>query len=182
MPTFHGGLKIYDDDDIELLEVRHKRRTKVHFLEHHQSNLPIASQTPATQSHKQLYEEALDRFRSKPLPKNTPNEETNATSELASEDEIMTDTMDELTEKGFVKLPSLRQILPKGDNTREPDRNIDRPYYYNEWIYHEGFVAWWDNRTGKGMIIDHRNNLEHKIELSTYFRSPFSSLGPNLES
>ena len=176
MPTFHGGFEIYDHDDIELFGVRHERRTSVRFLEPYQYILPPASQTQATPSHKLLEKEAFDRFRSKTLPKNTTNEETNATSKLAPEDEIMTDTTTELTENDFVKLPSLRQILPEGDYTREQDRNIDRPYYYNEWVHCHGFVAWWDNRTGKGMIVDHRNNLEHKIELSTCFRISFFPL------
>ena len=177
MPTFHGGSEIYDDDDTELLGVRHERKTtRVRFVEPYQYNLPPASQTQATPSHKQLEKEAFDRFRSENFSKSITNKGTNATSKLASEDEIMTDTMAELTEKDVVKLPSLRHILPEGDYTREQDRNIDRPYYYDKLVHREGFVAWWDNRTGKGMIIDHQNNLEHKIELSTYLRSSFFPL------
>lgn len=92
-------------------------------------------------------------------------------------DEIITNPMAELTENGFVKLPSLRQLLPKRDPTPEPEENIPRPYY-NEYGHCDGFVAWWDNRTGKGMIIDHRYGVEHKIELKDIKWSNYGALVP----
>ena len=177
MPRFNGGLDIYDYDDIELLEVRHKRGTRANCLEANQSNLPTESQTQATPPRKQLFREALHNFRSKTLYHNDTNKETTATSKLVPEDDIMTDTVTEVTEKGFVELPSLDQILPKRDHATEPEGNIDRPCY-NKWVHHKGFVAWWDNRTGKGMIIDYRYHLEHKIELNDIKYSNYGALVP----
>lgn len=161
MPTFDGGFPIDDDGDIELFEVPHKRRTEVDSPKHNQSDLLPESQAQATPSHEHLFW-GLDKLPSKTPVKNHTDEETNTTTTLVCEDEIMTDTIAELTEKGFVKLPSLRQVLPRGVHAPEPEENIDRPYY-NEYYHCEGFVAWWDNKTGKGMIIDHRNKFEHKI-------------------
>lgn len=89
----------------------------------------------------------------------------------------MTDITVEFTEEESIKLPSLRQPLPAGDHMSQQDENIDRPYY-NEWFHCEGFVAWWDNRTGKGMIIDHRYSLEHKIELKDIKWSNYGALVP----
>lgn len=180
MPTFNGGFEIFDDDDDdnkELPEVRHRKRARVDFQEPNQSNPPPESQSQATTSHKRIFREALSRFLSKNLSEDCTNKEINTMSELVPEDEIMTDTTAQLTEKGFVQLPSLRQILPKADHSPEPEGNIDQPYY-NEWVHRKGFVAWWDNRTGKGMIIDHRNSLEHKIELKDIKWSNYGALVP----
>lgn len=85
--------------------------------------------------------------------------------------------MAELREKGVVRLPGLRPLMPKGGHKPEPEGNIDRPYF-NEWVHHEGFVAWWDNRTGKGMIIDHHYGLEHKIDLKDIESSNYGALVP----
>ena len=127
------------------------------------------------------------------------NEDLNSTAKMAPEDEIMGDTIVDLTEKSYVKLhpedgimvdtivdlteesyiklPPLHQLLPEADHTPEPEGNIDRPYY-NEWTHFEGFVAWWDNRTGKGMIVNHRYGLEHKIELKDIKWSNYGALVP----
>lgn len=177
MPTLNDGFEIYDHDNKELLEVRHQKRAKVKVLEPIEPNPPPESQTQATPPPKRIFQETLDLFRSKTLSKNNTNEETIATSKPSPEEDIMTDTMAQLNEKGYVRLPSLRQLLPEGDHAPEPEGNIDRPYY-NEWIHCEGLVAWWDNRTGKGMIIDHRNHLEHKIELKDIKWSNYGALIP----
>ena len=173
MPGFNGGFEIHDDEDIKLLEVRHKRKARVNVLEPNQSNPPPQTQTQATLARTHLFHEILNRFRSKTRSKNNMNEETNATSRVALEDKIMTDTMTELTEKDCVKLPSLLQVPPEP----QPQENIDRPYY-NDYFHCEGFVAWWDNRTGKGMIIDHHYSLEHKIELKDIKSSNYGALVP----
>ena len=177
MPTFNGGFEVFDDDDEELLEVRHRKRARVDFQELNQSNPPPERQSQATTSHTRIFREVLDRFRSENLSEDFTDKDMNATSKLVPEDEIMTDIMAQLTEKGFVQLPSLRQLLPKVDHTPEPEENIDRPHY-NEWVHHKGFVAWWDNRTGKGMVIDYRNRLEHKIELKDIKWSNYGALVP----
>ena len=83
----------------------------------------------------------------------------------------MTDTKTKLTGKGYIELPFLREYTP------EPQKNMDRPYY-NDYFHREGFVAWWDNRTGKGMIVDYRNNLEHKIELKDIKWAKYGALVP----
>lgn len=164
MPTYDGGSSIDDDNDVELLEARHKRRTRVDSPKDkdNQSDLLNESQTQAEPSQKHLFREALDKVPSKTLAKKYTDEGTNAAIKLDSEDVVMTDTIAELNEKGFVKLPSLRRLLPEKYYTPQLEENIARPFY-NEYYHHEGFVAWWDNKTGKGMIVDHRNNIEHKI-------------------
>lgn len=177
MPTFNRDFEIYDDNDVELVEVRHKKRGRVNCLRPNQSNPPPEDQTQATPSRKRIFRETLNLFGSETFSQNNANEKTVATSKLASEDEIMTDTMAQLTEKGYVELPSLVQLPPEGDHVPEPEANIDRPDY-NEWFHCEGFVAWWDNRTGKGMIVDHRNKLEHKIELKDIKWSNYGALVP----
>ena len=157
MPTFNSGSEIYDNEKIKLLDVQHKRKTRVNVLKPNRSNPSPQHQNQATQSRNHLFHEILHRFRSEVLSKKNTNEATNATSKLALEDTIMTDTKTKLTENN-IELPSLCEYTP------ELQKYINRPYY-NDRFHREGFVAWWDNRTGKGMIIDHRNNLEHKIEL-----------------
>lgn len=175
MLTFDGEFEVYDEDDIDLLKVR---RTRVNCLKPYQYYPPPETRTQATPSHKHLFEESLHHFRSKTLPTNSMNEETDATPKRSPVDDIMSYTMAELAEKGVVKLPSLHQFLPERDHTPEPeDENIPRPYY-NHWTHGEGFVAWWDNRTGKGMIVDHRYNLEHKIELKDIKWSNYGALVP----
>ena len=158
MPTFNSGSETYDNEEIKLPEVQHQRKTRVNVPRPHRSNPSLEHQTQATQSRNHLFHEILHRFRSEVLSKKNTDEATNATSKLALEDTIMTDTKTKLTEKGYIELPSLLEDTP------EPQRIIDRPYY-NDHFHREGFVAWWDNKTGKGMIIDYRNNSEHKIEL-----------------
>lgn len=177
MHRLYGGFEIYDDDDVELLEVRDRKRARVNLQESDQSSSPPESHSQATASRKRIFRETLSRFQSKMLSEDSTNKEMIATSKPALEDEIMTDSTAQLTEKDFVQLPSLRQLLPKGGHTPEPEGNIDRPHY-NEWLYCDGFVAWWDNRTGKGMIIDHRNHLEHKIELKDIKWSNYGALVP----
>ena len=159
MSTFSDAFEVLDDDedDVELLEVRHKRRSR----------------------------QRICQSRSKTLSQNNTNEETSAMSTLPLKDEIMMDDIVDLTEQDTVKLPPLRSILPEAyhtfdqalDQALEPEGNIDRPYY-DEWDHNEGFVAWWDNRTGKGMIINHRCSLEHKIELKDIKWSNYGALIP----
>ena len=177
MPTFNGGFEIDGDDEIELLEIRHKRRTRKNLLEPNHSNSPPKSQTLATSSHQLLFGEILDNSHSKTLSKNNENEEANAMSKTGSEDEIMTDPAVELAEKSHINLPSLNQLLPEDDHTSGPDENIERPYY-DDWVHCKGFVAWWDNRTGRGLIVDHRYRLEHKIELKDIKWSNYGALVP----
>lgn len=171
MPTFNNGSETYDNEEIKLLEVQHKRKTRVNVLKPKRSNPSPEHQAQATQSRNHLFHEIIHRFRSEVLSKKNTNEATNATSKLALEDTIMTDTKTKLTEKGYIELPSLREYTP------ELQKNIDRPYY-NDYSHREGFVAWWDNRTGKGMIIDYRNNSEHKIELKDIKMSRYGALVP----
>ncbi len=88
----------------------------------------------------------------------------------------MADTVVDLSEHDCVQLPSLRQLLPEADYGFEPDEeNIDRPNY-DKWAHCEGFVAWWDNRTGRGMIINHRCGMEHKVELKDIKWSNYGAL------
>ena len=156
MPTLNGDLESCDDDDVELLEVRHKPGTTDDF------NPPATSQIQATRSPKGRYWESLHRLHPKILPKNNTNK---------------ADSIVEVTEEGYVELPSLHQLPLERGPTPEPETNIDRPYY-NNWAHCKGVVAWWDNRTGKGMIVDHRCNLEHKIELKDIKYSNYGALVP----
>ena len=156
---------------------KRKRRKSANTLEPNKSNPSTESQSQATSSRNHLFREAPHNSRTKTLENIETSEETNATSELASEDVIMTDTIAEFKKKGFIKLPSLRQGLPESHRTIEPEGNIDRPYY-NKWSHCEGFVAWWDNRTGKGMIIDNHLHLEHKVELNDIKWSNYGALVP----
>ena len=170
----NGALDIYDDDDdIELLEVRYKRRTRETFLKHKHFDTLLESEMQVTRPQNHLFMEPLSFGRLQPIPQ----DDTNVTSKLSPEDEIMADTIIDLTEDAYVKLPSVHELLPEADHMPDPDGNIDRPYY-NEWAHHEGFVAWWDNRTGKGMIVNHRYSLDHKIELKDIKYSNYGALVP----
>lgn len=176
MSTFNSGSETYDDEDIKLLEDRHKRKS-ANVLKRHRANPLPENQTHATPSGNLLFREILPRFHSETLPKNNPNEETNPTSKLALEDTVMTDTATKLTEEDSLILPSLRQLLPQYNYTPEPQENIARPYY-TDYLHNEGFVAWWDNKTGKGMIVDYRYNLEYKVELKDIKPSNYGALVP----
>ena len=152
MSTLNGAFEVYDDDDddvVELLEVRHKRRSR----------------------------ERLGQSRSKTPSQNNTSEDMSAMSKLPLENEIIMDDIIDLTEQDTVKLPPLRNLLPEAYHNPEPEGNIERPYY-DECAHFEGFVAWWDNRTGKGMIINHRYGLEHKIELKDIKWSNYGALIP----
>ena len=176
MPTFNGVVEV-DDDDIELLEVRHKRRTKENLPESHPFTTLPESRNQSAPSRNHSFEETLDLTHSKDLLRNDTKEETNVTSNLLFDDEVMSDTVDDLTEKDYVELPSLHHVFPEVDRTREPEGNIDRPYY-NERDHCEGFVAWWDNKTGKGMIVNYRCSLEHKVEFKDIEISHYGALVP----
>ena len=173
----NGALEIYEDEDIELFEVRYKRRTRETFLKHNSFHMLPESEMQVTRSQNHLFMEPPDFCRLKPIPQDDTNEGTNATSRLSPEDEIMADTIIDLTEEDCVKLPSVHELLPEPDHMPDPDGNIGRPYY-NEWAHREGFVAWWDNRTGKGMIVNHRYTLDHKIELKDIKDSNYGALIP----
>ena len=166
-----------NEDDIELLEARHRRRPRVDYSDSDPAEPRPESQTQATPSHKYIFEEVLNTSCPKKLSKNDTDEETNATSKLAPTDEIMTDTMTQPAEKNRLKLPPLRQILSASEHTSDSEGNIDRPDY-DEYNWCEGFVAWWDDRTGKGMVIDYRHSLEHKIELRDIQLSNYGALVP----
>ena len=177
MPTFNGAVKGDDDDDIELLEVRHKRWTRETVSEPCHSIALPESQNQAAPSLDHSSREPLDPTQLEILPPNDTNENTNPTSELPPDDEVMSDDVIDLTEKDQVELPSPHQISPWLDRTLEPEENIDRPYY-NQWAHCEGFVAWWDNRIGKGLIINYRCGLEHKVELRDISSSNYGALIP----
>ena len=153
MSVFDGAIEVYDgddeNDDVELLEVRHKRGSR----------------------------ENTGQSRSNTLSQNNTNKETSAMSELPLEDEIMVDDTVDLTKQDVIKLPPLRNLLSEAFHALEPEGNIDRPSY-DEWAHFEGFVAWWDNRTGKGMIINYRRSWEHKVELKDIKWSNYGALMP----
>ena len=177
MPTFNGAVKVDDDDDMELLEVGHKRWTRETVSEPCHSIALPESQKEAAPSPDHSSREPLDPTQLEILPPNDTNKNTNTTSKLAPDDEVMADNLIDLTEEDQVELPSLHQILPGLDRTLEPEENIDRPYY-NRWAHCEGFVAWWDNRTGKGLIVNYRCGLEHKVELKDISSSNYGALIP----
>lgn len=176
-PTCDGAFDVYNDDDLELLEVRRQRRIRENLLEPNHSNTLREDQTQVTSSRNHLSGESVDHLRSNTLSQNDTNEDENATSKLPPEDEIMADNIIDLTENDHVKLPSLHQVLLEADRTPKPEGNIERPYY-NEWAHNEGFVAWWDNRSGKGMIINYRCCLEHKVALEDIKCSNYGALVP----
>ena len=151
MSMFNGAFEVYDDDDdaVELLEVRHKQRSR----------------------------ERPGQSQSRTLSQNNTNEEMSVTPKLPVENEIIMDDIVDLTEQAIVKLPPLRNLLSEAYHTLEPEGNIERPYY-DKHAHFEGFVAWWDNRIGKGMIINHRYGLEHKIELKDIKWSNYGALIP----
>ena len=166
-----------DDDDVELLEDHNNRGTRENFDPDH-SNKTSESHTMATHSRKTQFRKNLDHFRAKTLSQRGTNEETRETSKPAPEDGVMTDAVIDHTEtEDYIKLPSLRHIMPKPDYTPKPEENIDRPYF-NDWAYHKGFVAYWDNRTGKGIIVNPRFGSEHKIELQDIRWSNYGALVP----
>ena len=177
IPTFNSTVKVDDDDDIELLEVRHKRWTRETVSEPCLSVALPESQNQAAPSPDRSSGESLDPTQLKTLPSNNTKENTNTTSKLSPDDEIMADNVIDLTEKDQVKLPSLHQLLPSPDRTPEPEENIDQPDY-NRWAHCKGFVAWWDNRTGKGLIVNYRCGLEHKVELKDISSSNYGALIP----
>ena len=176
MPRFNAAFEA-DDDDIELLEVRHKRRMSETFSEPCPFSTSPGSQNQAAVSPSHSLREPIDPTHLKSLPPNNINEDTNATTKLHPDDEMMVDTIVDLTEDGYVTLPSPHQELSELDRTLEPEENIDRPYY-NERTHCEGFVAWWDNRMGKGMILNYRHGLEHKVELKDIRQSNYGALIP----
>lgn len=143
----------------------------------HRSNPSPENRTHLTPSGNHLFHKILPRLRSEARSKDNPNEEIKAASKLAVEDNIMTDSTTRVTEEGFVNLPSLQELLPQYKYVPEPRENIDRPYYI-DYLHCDGFVAWWDNKTGKGMILDYRYNLEHKIELKDIKSSNYGALVP----
>ena len=176
-PTFNGTFKVDDDNDIELLEVRHKRWTRETVSEPCHSIALPESQNQAAPLPDRLSGEPLDPTQPETLPLNDTHKNTNTTSKLPLDDEVMADNVMDLTQKDQVKLPSLHQLLPGLDRTVGAEENIDRPSY-NRWAHCEGFVAWWDNRTGKGLIIDYRCGLEHKVELKDISSSNYGALIP----
>ena len=177
MPTFNGAVKVDDTDDVELLEVRHKQRTQETVSEPCQSLAPPEDQDQTAPSPDHSSREPVDPTQLEILPPNDTNENTNTTSKLPPDDEVMADNVIDLTEKDQVELPSVDRLLPGLDRTLEPEENIDRPYY--NWRTHcEGFVAWWDNRTGKGLIVDYRYGLEHKVDLNDISSSNYGALIP----
>ena len=177
MPTFNGAVKVDDDDDIELLEVRNQQWTRDTVSEPCHSTALPESQEQAAPPPDRSSSELLDPTQLEILPPNDTNESTNTTPKLPPNDEVMADNVIDLTEKDQVELPSLPQILPRPDRTLKPEENIRRPYY-NRWAHCEGFVAWWDNRTGKGLIVDYRCGLEHKVELKDITSSNYGALIP----
>ena len=177
MPTFNGAVKVDDDDDIEMLEVRHKRWSGETISQPCRSIALPESQNQAAPSPDHSSGEALDPTQLEILPPNETNENTDTTSKLPPDDEVTADNVIDLTKKDQVELPSLHQVLPGLDRTSEPEANIDRPYY-NQWAHCEGFVAWWDNKTGKGLIVDYRCGLGHKVELKDISSSNYGALIP----
>ena len=177
MPTFNGAVKVDDDDDIEMLEVRHKGWTRETISEPCHSIALPESQNQAAPSPDHSSGEPLDPTQLEILPPKDTNENKNTTSKLPPDDEVMADNVIDLTKKDQVELPSLHQVVPGLDRTSEPEENIDRPYY-NQWAHCEGFVAWWDNRSGKGLIVDYRCGLEHKVELKDISSSNYGALIP----
>ena len=170
------AVKVDDNDDIELLEVRHRQCSRETLSEPCHSIALPESQNPAAppdhSSRDSLHPTPLEI-----LPPNDTNENTNTKSKLPPDDEVMEDNVIDLTEKDQVELPSLHQISPGLDRIHEPEENIDRPHY-NQWAHCEGFVAWWDNKTGKGLIVNYRCGLEHKIELKDITSSNYGALIP----
>ena len=177
MPTFNGAVKVDDDDNIELLEVRDKRWVRETVSEPYHSIALAESQDQTTPSPDYSSREPLDPTQLEILASKDTNESTNTTSKLPPDDELMADDVVDLTKKDQVELPSLHQRLPGLDRTLEPQGNIERPYY-NRWAHCEGFVAWWDNRTGKGLIVDYRCGLEYKVELNDISPSNYGALIP----
>ena len=172
IPNFNGAFEVYNDDDLELLEVRRKRKLREDILEPNHLNTLHENQTQVTPSRSHSSGGPVDHSRLETLP-----QDENAMSKQPPEDEAMADNIIDLTESDLVKVPSLHEILPEADGIPEPEGNIDRPCY-NEWAHCEGFVAWWDNRSGKGMIINYRNSLEHKIGLEDIKWSNYGALVP----
>lgn len=176
-PTCDGLFEVYNDDDLELLKVRRQRRNRENLLEPDHCNTLREDQTQVTPLRNLLCEGTVDHLRSKTLSQNGTNEDENTMSKLPPEDKIMADTIIDLTENDHVKLPSLHHVLLEADRTSDPEGNIDRPSY-NEWARNDGFVAWWDNRSGKGMIINYRHCLEHKVALEDIKCSNYGALIP----
>ena len=177
LPTVNGAVKVDDDDDIELLEVRNQRWTRDTVSEPCHSIALPESQEQVAPPPDPSSSEPLDPTQLEILPPNDINESANTTPKLPPDDEVMADDVIDLTENDQVELPALRQILPAPDRTLKPEENIKRPYY-NRWAHCEGFVAWWDNRTGKGLIVDYRCGLEHKVELKDITSSNYGALIP----
>lgn len=177
IPTGGSAFEVYNDDDLELLEVQRQRRAREIILESDHCNTLREDQTQVTPSQDHLSEQTVDHLPSKTLSKNGMTEVENTKSKLPPEDEIMEDNIIDLTGNDHVKLPSLRHILSEADRTPDPEGNIDRPCY-NECAHNQGFVAWWDNRSGKGMIINYRHCLEHKVALDDIKFSNYGALIP----
>lgn len=177
IPTCDYTFKVYNDDDVQPLEIRRQRRPRENLLESDHCNTLHEDQAQVTPLRTHLSEENVNHLRLKALSQKGTNEDENATSKLPPEDEIMADNIIDLTDNDHVNLPSLRHILREADPAPDPEGNIDRPCY-NEWAHSEGFVAWWDNRSGKGMIINYRQCLEHKVALEDIKISNYGALIP----
>lgn len=177
MPTSDSAIKVSNTNNKELLEVQDKRWTRETVSEPCNSIALPESQNQAAPSPDHSSSEPRDPTQLETPPPSDTNESTNTTPKLIDDDEIMADNVIDLTKEDEVELPSLRRILPGLDRTLELEENIDRPHY-DPWAHREGFVAWWDNKTGKGLIVNYRYGLEHKVELRDISSSNYGALIP----
>lgn len=123
-------------------------------------------ESPKTHEYSQMIDNLLIQAGGIQSSDNRQSEmEADQRSDLDPEGRIKIGSMAQNGPDRAPKPQHLRLLLPKGNALATRRDNPLRPCYdgRNWSIQHNGIVAWWDNKTGKGLVIEDGNNVEHRI-------------------